>query len=118
MGRNQACLEHFACTMVGGRVGASLACGMDGGVSRLARNTFFVRRWSVGGLGSSMTIGMNGGMSRLARNFVRTVVERGRGGVFNSINAFPLCQHAFKGQHAWLAGLAGGLGWLDGWLAG
>ena len=41
--RNQACEEHFVCMVVGGGAGPSMACGMGGGVSRLARNTLFVR---------------------------------------------------------------------------
>ena len=40
---NQACEEHFVCMVVGGRAGPSMACGLGGGVSRLARNSLLAR---------------------------------------------------------------------------
>ena len=57
--------------MVGGGARPSLACGMGGGVSRLARNIEeqFVRPVVVGGgVESLMALGMDGGISRNARD--------------------------------------------------
>lgn len=62
------------CLWVGGGAGSSVALGAEDGVSRLARNTLFVRCFRAGGrAGSNVAMGTDDGVSRLASNtlFVR-----------------------------------------------